>query len=201
MNRNKEYKGTLTREQFLFHEMRITAGLLNQGYTEDEALLQIKSENSFQFPTERMIVSIVRTCLRRYDALQTAELQRDIAAAVFEVAKQINLYAMMRDNAIVWDFFVSVIGEKYRTQDLTFTQLDMNRFFMELQEQNDSVRGWSDSTVAKTKQVLKKCMVECGYLDTTKSSVLNPVYLYPELERGMRENGDSIAFSAFNYFE
>ena len=50
-----KYNGGLTREQFLFHEMRTTAKLLSEGIPEEEAVEKIVSENLFQYPTEREI--------------------------------------------------------------------------------------------------------------------------------------------------
>lgn len=198
---NSEYNGGLTREQFLFYEIRIVANLLSQGYSRDEILEKIKTENLFQFPTERMISTITKTCFKRIDALQSENLIENLARSSVDVAKQINLYAMMRYNRIVWDFMVTVIGEKFRTQQLDFSGKDLNLFFFRLQEQNDNVASWSDSTIAKIKQVLKKSLIECGYLDNSKAEQLNAVYLYPELESGILENGDKVVFPAFNFFE
>ena len=45
----KIYNGSLTREQFLFYETRITAQLVCQGLPRDEIIERIKSENLFQF--------------------------------------------------------------------------------------------------------------------------------------------------------
>ena len=67
---SSEYNGGLTREQFLFYEIRIVASLLSQGFERDDILKKINDENLFQFPTERMIVSITNTCFKRIDALE-----------------------------------------------------------------------------------------------------------------------------------
>ena len=198
---NSKYNGGLTREQFLFYEIRVLAGLLNDGLSEEEAVQQIIDENLFQFPTERMLKSIAGTCLKRIHALDNAALAAGLAAEPFAVAKQINLYAIMRQNRIVWDFMVDVVGEKYRTQDLTYEKKDLNIFFMTLSEQVETVASWSDATVRKIKQVLTKFLVECEYLDSPRSDHLNPVYLCPELELGIRANRDTEAFAAFNFFE
>ena len=117
-----------------------------------------------------------------------------------EIAKQINLYAMMRYNRIVWDFMVGVIGEKFRSQDFEFSRKDLNVFFSHLQEQNDDIAGWSESTVNKIKQVLTKILVEVEILDTFKSTRLNPLFLCEELEEGIRRNNDLEALAAFNCF-
>lgn len=197
---SSEYNGGLTREQFLFYEIRIVASLLSQGFERDDILKKIKDENLFQFPTERMIVSITNTCFKRIDALESDALVYFIANATTEVAKQINLYAMMKYNRIVWDFMTTVIGEKYRTQELEFSKKDLNLFFFRLQEQNDAVASWSDGTINKIKQVLTKALVECGYLEASKSTQLNPVAIVPELEDEIRANNDIAALQAFNCF-
>ena len=57
------YSGGLTREQFLFFEMRVVAGLVKLGKSRDDILAEIFAENLFQFQTERMIKSITNTCL------------------------------------------------------------------------------------------------------------------------------------------
>ena len=195
-----QYNGGLTREQFLFFETKTLAKLLFEGKSIDEALFFIKQENLFQFPTERMIESIANSCYRRLQALESDTLIEVIATSSVDVAKQVNLYAMMKQNRIVWDFMTTVIGEKFRTQDFSFSKKDTSGFMFQLQEQNEDVATWSDSTIQKIKQVLVKILVECGYLDNTKSEILNPVYLYPELEEEIRDKNDLAALPAFNFF-
>ena len=127
-----DYNGGLTREQFLFYEIRTVATLLQQGLSRDEILEKIKQENLFQFPTERMISSIANTCFKRIDALESETLVYHLANSPADVAKQINLYAMMKYNRIVWDFMTTVIAEKFRTQEFDFSKKDLNVFFFRL---------------------------------------------------------------------
>lgn len=200
MSSSRQYNGGLTREQFLYYEVKVVAGSLCDGMNREEALAEIQSHNLFQFPTERMIASIFHTCLKRIDALESDALVYHLAKGTVEIGKQINLYAMMKSNGIVWDFMVDVIGEKFRTQQLDFSRKDLNVFFMELSNRIPTVASWSDSTISKIKQVLTKMLVECGYLDNVKSAQLNHVYLFPELEEGIRENQDFEALASFNSF-
>ena len=194
------YSGSLTAEQFLFYEIRIASKLYAQGVSVDEAISRIKADNLFQYPTEREIARMTRACYRRLDALDNQCLIQEISSAPTEIAKQINLYAIMRYNRLVWDFMIQVIGEKFRTQDFSFERKDLNAFFSRLQAQNDSVAGWSDSTISKIKSVLVRCLVETEYLDHFKSTTLNPVLLCEELEQGIRENNDAEVLPAFNCF-
>ena len=194
------YNGGLTRERFLFYEIRIVASLLSQGFSRDEIIKKLKDDNLFQFPTERLISNTAGVCFKRLDALESQTLVSLLAEASADVGKQINLYAMMKYNRIVWDFMTTVIGEKYRTQEYEFSRKDLNFFFFRLQEQNDSVAGWSDQTILKIKQVLTRCLVECDYLDSPKSTKLNPMSIAPELEDEIRANNDLAALPAFNCF-
>lgn len=194
------YSGSLTAEQFLFYEMRIASKFYIQGISIDEAISKIREDNLFQYPTEREIARMTRACYRRLDALNNRSLIQEISSAPAEIAKQINLYAIMRYNRLVWDFMIQVIGEKFRTQDFSFERKDLNTFFSRLQAQNDSVAGWSDNTISKIKSVLVRCLVETEYLDHFKSTTLNPVFLCEELERGIHENNDGEVLPAFNYF-
>ena len=194
------YSGSLTAEQFLFYEIRIASKLYAQGVSVDEAISRIKADNLFQYPTEREVARMARACYRRLDALNNQCLIQEISSAPTEIAKQINLYAIMRYNRLVWDFMLQVIGEKFRTQDFSFDRKDLNTFFSCLQAQNDSIAGWSDNTINKIKSVLVRCLVETEYLDHFKSTTLNPVFLCEELEQGIRENNDIEVLPAFNCF-
>lgn len=202
-NRAQEsgYKASLTREQFLFHEMRIVAKFMVDGKNESEITDIITKDNLFQYPTERMTVGMVRACYRRLNLLSSERLIRNVAEHPVEEAKQICLYAIMKDNRLVWDFMVTVIGEKYRNQDFSYGKLDMTSFFIRLQEQNDAIADWSESTVKKLKSVLNRILRENDYLDSIKAGHLNPVWLYPELENVIRTNGDQVALAAFNRLE
>ena len=169
MGSSSPYKGTLTREQFLFYEMRTTAKLMSEGLSEDKVVERIVEENLFQYPTEKTIQRMAKTCISRLKAMGNDSLIDAIASQPVDVAKQICLYAMMKQSRLVWDFMFTVIGEKYRLKDMKFGKIDLNVFFLRLQEQDDTVAAWSDSTIKKLKQVLTKILVENRYLDNTKA--------------------------------
>ena len=194
------YNAAITREQFLFYEVRTTAKLLNEGYNLEEVVERIISDNLFQYPTEKSVRKMALACLRRLEALEDNSLAEAIATQPSDMAKQICLYAMMKQYRLVWDCMITVIGEKYRLSDTTFGKIDLNSYFLRLQEQDDWVATWSDSTVTKLKQVIAKMLVENEYIDNIRSTKLNPVWLQPVLENAIRENGDEIALPAFNCF-
>ena len=194
------YNAALTREPFLYFEMRTTAKLMVEGLTDKQIVDQICEDNLFQYPTEKSIKKMAAACVKRLKAMEDESLVDAIASQPMDVAKQICLYALMKQSRLIREFMVTVIGEKYRLRDSSFGKIDVNAFFMRLQEQNDAVAGWSDTTITKLKQIIVRVLVETEYLDDIRSDHLNPVWLHPILENAIRSNNDDIILSAFNHF-
>jgi hypothetical protein len=192
------YNAAITREQFLFYEMRTAAKLMNEGLDKNEVVERIVSENLFQYPTEKSVRKMALACIRRLESMEDDTLIAAIATQPSDVAKQVCLYAMMRQYRLVWDFMLTVVGDKYRKLDSSFSKMDLNVFFMRLQEQDDWVATWSNSTITKVRQVLMKMLIENKYLDSTDADHLNPVLISPLLENAIREDGQEIVLPAFN---
>ena len=198
-----DYKGcgSLTREQFLFHESKVVAKLIaDEGLTDEEIINKVVEDNLFQFPTERTIKNITGVCIKRLRGLEDMALINTIAHAPVENAKQACLYAMMKQYRLVWDFMITVIGTKFREQDLSYGRMDLNVFFMRLQEQDDEVASWSDSTINKLKQVLNRILIENEYIDSPRATKINPVMICSEVDNAIRAEGNEIALPAFNCF-
>ena len=157
-------------------------------------------ENLFQYPTEKSLRQMAHTCIHRLESMENESLVAAIINQPSDVAKQICLYAMMRQYRLVWDFMLTVVGEKYRTLDMSFGRIALNQFFMQLQEQDDWVATWSDTTIVKLKQVLRKILVENEYLDGIKADKLNHVLISPLLESAIRDDGQEIVLPAFDCF-
>jgi hypothetical protein len=198
LKENSPYSATITREQFLFYEVRTTAKLVCEGLNNEEVVDRIVKEKLFQYPTEKSVKKMALACLRRLDALEDQTLVEAIANQPSDVSRQICLYAMMRQYRLVQDFMLTVIGEKYRKLDSTFGKIDLNVFFQRLQEQDDWVATWSDSTITKLKQVLQKLLVDNEYLDSADATRLSPVLISQLLENAIRTDGQDYLLPAFN---
>ena len=196
MDINTPYR-TITREQFLFNEMRIVARLIKEGKSDEQIIQEVTDNNLFQYPTERMIKNITQVCLNRFNKANSQKLIDIVANDSADAAKQACLFLMMNYYRLVYEFMITVIGEKYRTKDTSFTKMDLNSFFTRLQEQNDVVASWSDATIGKCKQVLKKTLVENGYLDNSRSEVLNPVLLDFRVKEAIEDSNNKEALIAF----
>ena len=201
------YRGTITREQWLSREMRIVARLmLEDGFTDPAALATyVQERNAFQYPTERELKSIARACIRRIasvseDHAVTARLVELLAHGTADQLRQANLYAMMCDNRLVWEFMLNMVADKRRRLDTSLRVYEIATFIEGLRAQSETVDGWSDATRNKARQVLAKCIVECGMYDR-RAEELTPLLADFELTQIIRANGDERALAAFGIVE
>lgn len=192
------YNAAITREQFLFYEMRITSKLVCEKLGDNILVERITRENLFQYPTEKSLRRMAHVCIRRLNALGDIFLVQAIATQPIDVSKQICLYAMMRQYRLVYDFMLNVIGSKYMNLDFSFDKVDLNEFFIRLQSQDNWVATWSNSTIIKLKQVLRKILLENEYIDSTNAKRLNPILISPILENAIRATGQEVVLPAFN---
>lgn len=125
------------------------------------------------------------SCIRRLKAMEDASLITAIANQPSNVAKQVCLYAMMKQYRLVWDFMITVIGTKFESFDMTFSKSDLNVFMMRLQEQDDWVATWSENTITKVKQVLARVLIENNWehdgaeiRNETSSVIRNPGFYF-----------------------
>ena len=77
MERSLIYNGTITAEQFLFYEIRIASKYYLDGTSVEDAIEEIKKNNLFQYPTERLVARMVRSCYKRLDALDDDSFGRN----------------------------------------------------------------------------------------------------------------------------
>lgn len=201
------YRGSITREQWLVNETRVVARLMaDEGLSDTKEIIEkVTAQNLFQYPTEREQKSIARACCRRLLALSEDE---DVRASLIDLAAhgsleqlaQVNLYAMMRDNRVVWDFMTCVIAPKFSLFDLSLRKSEIVTFIEGLRAQDDRVATWSDATCNKVRQVLVNC-IEGAEMYSRKTEALRPPLFDFELERCVRANGDEAVLPAFGITE
>lgn len=187
----------ITREQFLLREMQIACQLHESGLSNDEVIAKIKSENLIQYPTERMVGNIARVCCKRIDAVDDEAIIRIIASGMPEAAAQANLYAMMCTYPLVRNFMVEVVARKFQELDYTLGSMEMSAYMTSLQVEYENIAGVADSTIGKIKQVLRKCLIECGMLANARSEELIPIFLDFDVREAIEAKGDAEALRAF----
>ena len=192
------YNGSLTREQFLFREARIVARFVLEGLDDNTIVDRIYAENLFQYPTEKMTRNIVGVVLKRVRSLESRSILDQFIYGPLDLAKQINLYSIMRTNRLVKDFMVEVLGSKMMIQDYSLGRKDLNVFFTHLREQDEKVNRWSDLTIQKIKQVLVKFLIEVDMIKGIDDGVISPIYGHSELIELIKDNRDDDMLLIFN---
>lgn len=187
----------ITREQFLMREMRIACQLREEGLADDEVIARIKDENLIQYPTERMVGNIASVCVKRMNAVESDRIVRIIATGMPEAAAQANLYAMMCTYPLVRDFMVNEVGRRYAEYDYALGQMEMNAYMTRLQVEYSNIAEVSDATIGKIKQVLRKCLIECGMLENARADKLQTVFLDFDVREAIQDKGDAEALAAF----
>lgn len=110
MDHSYPYIASLTREPFLFYEMRSTAKLMAEGNSDDAIVKEIVEQN-LSVSNGKSITRMAKACIKRLQALEDDSLVSAIASQPTDVAKQICLYALMKQSRLVWEFMLTVIGE------------------------------------------------------------------------------------------
>jgi len=198
---NSAYSAALTTERFMFHEMRTVAELMAQGLSDKEILKQIHDSNLFQMKSQASERRLAGVCIRRLRAMNDMTLVKAINSELSDNARQICLYAMMKQSRVVWDFMIHLIGEKYAGLDFGFSRHDVSRFISDLKAQSENVAAWSDATTEKICARLVGILAETGFINQRQSTKLNEVLICPALERGIRNSSDATALRAFNCFD
>lgn len=196
-----QYSGALTREQFMFQEMRIVAKMKLEGLDDSAILSRAYDENLFQYPTEREIKSKCRACLKRLASIADMPYVMEMLAyGSISEAKQAALVAMMCQSLLMQDFMITVIGDKYRRLDMTLTRRDMNLFFDRLAEQSEDVASWSDQTIQRLKGVIRACLRETEYIRGMEET-LYPVLIGDEMTAELKSAGHRNFLPAFNVLD
>lgn len=101
VNIDSPYSASITREQFLFYEVRTTARLVCDNLTPDDIVEKIVEGNLFQYPTEKSVKRMALVCLKRLNVLEDETLIQAIAEQPSDISKQICLYAMMKQYRLI----------------------------------------------------------------------------------------------------
>ena len=184
-----KYSAALTGEPFLFYESRQVARLKLSGRNRQQIREEIKSQNLFQYATEKSLAKRINAVQKRVDTLDEM-LLRFLAEQPSATAKIINLYAIMNTNKLMLDFMIEVIGEKFEQGNLVLEKRDLNEFFVAKREQQENIARWSDETIAKLKRVLPRIIFEAGILADRNTGTLQRLTLDKDVEKYFREHGE-----------
>lgn len=190
MTIDTEYSSAMTGAAFMLFEFKQLAALKEQGDSDEEIRRKTLQENLFQYEKLSSLKRGLPSILRRINAIDSP-LRLMVINESFEIARVINLYAIMKTDRLFFEFMDEVISEKLRTNNYIFELRDINLFFTVKSEQDNSIAGWTQSTIQKLKQVYIRILVETGMLKDKKAGELNRLLLDEKVQQHIIQIGDS----------
>ncbi|UPW82657.1 DUF1819 family protein [Lysinibacillus sp. Ag94] len=189
MTIESEYSSVLTGAGFMLYEVKQLAKLKGQGYSDQEIRYKVLEENIFQYDKLSSVKRALPYILKRVDLLDDS-LRQLLIEESYEVGKVINLYAIMKFDRLFFEFMQEVIQEKLINNNYYLDKVDINAFFEEKMEQSEFMSSWSESTVAKLKQVFKKILLQVGILKDLKSGELSRLLIDDRISDHIQQMGD-----------
>ena len=171
MNYEPKYSASLTGEPFLFYEIRQVSKIKLEGITEDELREAVKTQNVFQYKTEKSVNKRLKAVIKRLAVLDDT-LKRYLAEKPSDTAKIINLYSIMKSNCLMYDFVMETVAEKFSHNSLVLEKVDLNEFLTDKRQQIPEMSHWKDDTLKKLRQVLARILYESGILADPKTGQL-----------------------------
>ena len=173
---NRVYSGKLTGESFLLYELKIVAKLKKEGYTDKEIRKRVLEENLFQYKFTSSISRRLTPLIQRINLLDEKLIDRLIEDPLGD-GIVINLYSIMKNDRLFFEFMNEVMREKLKSNTEVLEKKDINIFIETKIEQNEGIASWSDSTVNKIKQVIKKILMEAKVIENNKNGVVKKIIM------------------------
>jgi len=184
-----EYSARLTGQSFLMYEFKIIAKLRKEGFSDSDIRKKVLAENLFQYKVKSSISRRLTPLINRINALEDTLIDMLLDDPLGE-GLIVNLYAIMKNDRLVFEFMNEVVRERIMNNDLYLEKKDINVFITGKKEQSEIVGKWSDGTIAKIKQVIFRILSESGLLEDIKTGKLSRLIIRPELKDYLIKMGD-----------
>lgn len=173
---NRVYSGKLTGESFLLYELKIVAKLKKEGYTDKEIRKMVLEENLFQYKFTSSISRRLTPLIQRINLLDEKLIDRLIEDPLGD-GIVINLYSIMKNDRLFFEFMNEVMKEKLKSNNEVLEKKDINIFIEIKIEQNEDIASWSEATINKIKQVIRKILIEAKVVEDIKSGRVKKIIM------------------------
>lgn len=189
MTKELDYSSSLNGASFLLFELKQVAKLKQEGISLGEIRKKVIEENLLQFENKGRINRTLPSVMRRAEMLDTF-LTNYLVEGTNEMAKVINLYAIMKTDRLFFEFMDEVISEKFQNNILLLEKKDINVFFAAKAEQSEKIASWSEINTEKLKRAFMQVLYESGILRNRKGNELSRLIIDDELKMHLIHIGD-----------
>lgn len=184
------YNAEIVAGALMPEESRVLASLVLEDRNRDEISRLVRVENVLQKRSPANAYRKWELIEKRFAYLDRALIEL-VAHGRRQSANQALLIGAIQHSKLIGDFLLRVVKPKWRTFDKQMRSADWSGFLAECEQLDPFVAGLSDSTRVKLGQVVKKCLVEAGYLSGPSNPSILPVLLDPAVKRFLDEQDDS----------
>lgn len=183
------YNGEIVAGSLLVNESRKIARLLIQKAIPEQWDHAITVENILQ---KRTLVAAKRQArlIKNRLSLMKPALWLMVDKGSADLAAQALLAAAIKHSRLVGDFMDTVIRSHWQTFAKKVSVKDFTDFLETCAQIDPGIEHWTGSTRAKLKQVVFRILAEAKYIENTRSLMLLPVSVIPDIRRYLVENSE-----------
>ena len=193
----KRYNAEIVAGALLPIESRIIAKLILEEVPDEELDHLIRVENILQKRSPATAARKTELIKKRLQ-LVDKNLLLTIANGTRQASIQALLIASIKHSNLIGDFLLRVVKEKWRIFETKLKPSDWESFLRECEQIDNTVSAWKPTTRNKLGQVVKKCLVESGYLESATNPAISPVLLLPEIKNYLLENNETYVLDCMN---
>lgn len=180
-------------------ESRIIARLILKGVSDIELKHLLTVENILQKRSPATAVRAAELIKKRL-RIVNPDLLQIIAEGSRQALMQALLIAAIKHNNLIGDFLLRVVKEKWRLFETKLKPADWESFLRECEQIDSTVLNWKTTTRVKLGQIVKKCLVEAGYLESATNPTITPIMLLPEIKNYLLENDERYVLDCMSIF-
>lgn len=193
------YNAEIVAGALLPNESRTIAKLILVGISQDEFKRLLIVENNLQKRSPGTALRKANLITKRFKIVNE-ELLVIVANGSRQAQMQALLIAAIKHNKLIGDYLLRVVKEKWRVFETKLKPNDWENFLLECEQLDETVSLWKETTRYKLGQVVKKCLVEAGYLESATNPVITPVLLLPEIKTYLIKNNEDYVLECMDIF-
>jgi hypothetical protein len=175
-DRGMRYRADITAGALKVPESRIMADLLLRGINETGWKEAIYGQNVLQTRSPKTAARWT-LLLRGRLTLMDADLWTLVRDGSGTVATHACLAAAIKHSALLGDFLDLVVREHYAHYAKTLSNTVWDDYLLDCRGRDPEMPRWSTATVARLRSSVFQMLAQAGYVASTRTLTLQPVYL------------------------
>jgi len=199
-DQKKVYNGSIASGSLLVPESREIARLLLEGADQKALKDAILRGNILQKRSPKT-AKIQGSLIKKRLILMSSPHWEMVAHGHAALSAQAVMAASIKHSHLIGDFMLSVVKEHWQTFQKSLSNSDWHHFMENCAQLDPRVDTWTDKTRAKLRQVAFRALAEAGYINNTKSRLLQSVAIEPELRQYLIAHSEAYILSCMSATE